>query len=332
MVDLYHRVSDRIDREWYPYHLEEYFGHGDICNHFQWFEQDTRQQVSKKLYHDHKERPFLEKLGSLYRIIDQELVEMDWQSADHTKTLPLKLPFGLEEYVKFFPKSLIVIAGAPNSGKTAWLYNFILMNTIYNGTYIFSSTSTGEGEGTGEGGLQGGEGDCIYKKRRVTLYNSETSTEQMKERFLNFDMKIPTPSPFKTYERYENFSDVVRLAPDDITVVDYVDTDSDFWQNGAELSRIYYALGKGAAVVAIQKKFHQRDFKGRTIRVDTGYGGVPTLKRASLYLSMDNNILKIVKAKSWVDPQINPNGMMFSYSLVKGCKFYNIERIYEEEE
>ena len=306
MTDLYHRVSNKIDTEWYPYHLEEYFEHSDICNHFRWFEQDTRQQVSRKLYHDYKERTFLEKLGKAYRILDQELVEMDWQGADHTKTLPLKLPFGLEEYVKFFPKSLIVIAGAPNAGKTAWLYNFILMNTIC------TSTCTN-----------------IY---RVTLYNSETSTEQMKERFLNFDMKIPNPTPFKTYERYANFADVVRLAPDDITVVDYVDTDSDFWQNGAELSRIYYALGKGAAVVAIQKKFHQRDFQGRTIRVDTGYGGVPTLKRASLYLSMENNVLKIVKAKSWVDPQINPNGMMFSYKLIKGAKFIEVERLYEEEE
>jgi hypothetical protein len=67
---------------------------------------------------------------------------------------------------------------------------------------------------------------------------------------------------------------------------------------------------------------------------DYGYGGVFTVKKARLYLSIDRstampgfNILKVVKAKSWLDPAINPNGKEFAFKLVQGCDFVNIQDV-----
>ncbi len=87
--------------------------------------------------------------NGVFRRYQTELKEIDWQKADASATIDLKFPFDIQNYVKIFPKSIIVIAGESNSGKTAFLYNFIMSN---------------------------------YENHTIDLYNSETSAEQMKER------------------------------------------------------------------------------------------------------------------------------------------------------
>ena len=72
---------------------------------------------------------------------------IDWQAADLTNVVDLAFPFSLEEYAAIYPKSIIVVAGSKNVGKTAFLYNFIWLNC---GKHI------------------------------IDLYNSETGPEQMK--------------------------------------------------------------------------------------------------------------------------------------------------------
>ncbi len=296
MSDKYRQVSSRIECDWYPFHEDEEFSQDDICRHFQWNEPDTRHAVSQKLHNDKKkDPPILEKRGKAYRIIDRECEEIDWQSADGNSVVDIILPFNLQKYVKFFPKSIIIVAGSSNAGKTAWLYNFILMN---------------------------------MHKHIITLYNSETGREQMKERFSLFEQEIPNPAPFRTIERYDNFADIIK--PNEISVIDYVDSDSDYYNSVIEISRIYRAL-KGVAVIGLQKKSNVKDKWGKVTEYDVGYGGEPTLKRASLYIAMNQGKLKIVKGKSWADRQINPNGMKFTYKLIDGCKFVNIERDYENE-
>jgi len=300
--DTYKRVSSRVETDWYPYHKEEWFSQLDIYSFFEWRESETRKLVSRKLFHDSTERkpPLLEKKGKVYRIIDDDAEEMDWQNADSTKVIDIILPFGISEYVKFFPKTIIVVAGEPNAGKTAFLYNVILDN---------------------------------MSRHIITLYNSETSSEQMKDRLSHFDTEIPNPAPFITKERYENFADIIN--PDGFSVIDYIDADNEFWSIGAEISRIYKKLNKGIVVCAIQKKENYKNFKGQEIRNTTGYGGSLTKKRPALYLTMTSSIphkLTIEKAKTWAYLTVNPNGMQWTYKLVGGAKFVNIERVGEEEE
>ena len=287
--DTYAKVSNKIDNEWYPYHRDEWFTLQDICSYFVWKEQNTRKQVTRKLYHDYTERkqPLLDKLGKAYRLIDDIAENIDWQNADTSKTIDLLLPCNLHKFVKLFPKSIICIAGEPNAGKTAFLFNVLLMNM--NKEWVF--------------------------------YNSETSREQLKERFSNFDeYEIPSPAPFKVKERYENFADVIN--PSGYTIIDYIDADNEFWTIGAEISRIHKKLTTGVCVCAIQKRPGFRNTKGQIFDSGMGYGGALTMKRPDLYITMTTqNILTIKKGKSWQNPKVNPNGMMWKYSLMKGAKF-----------
>lgn len=297
---IYKKVSSRIDSDWYPYHTDEWFTHDDVVRFFEWRDQDTKKAVSKKLYHDTAERkhPLLEKQGKAFRLVDEDAEEIDWQAADPTQTIDIALPFGLHDLVKFFPKTIILVAGEPNAGKTSFLNNVIKMN---------------------------------WHKHIITLYNSESSPEEMKERWDNFGEEIPNPPPFKTKRRYENFADIID--PNGFSVIDYIDADNEYWSIGAEISKIHKRLINGICVCAIQKKETAKNFKGETVTTNSGYGGTPTKKRPALYLLMTSfpNRLIIEKAKTWKDKSVNPNGMAWTYSLIGGAKFINIERDYNSD-
>ncbi len=227
--------------------------------------------------------------NGVFRAFQTELHEIDWQNADSSKVLDLTFPFDLQNYVKIFPKSIIVLAGESNSGKTAFLYNFIMTN---------------------------------YAKQSIDLYNSETAAEQMKERFENFETEIPVPPPWNTYERYDNFADVIN--PNHISVIDYIDFSSEVYLIGEELNNLFKKLDRGIVIAAIQKKGSYM-MKGQKITPKLGYGAEMSLKKSSLYLSMGFGTLEIVKGKSWKDPTINPSGLKWTFNLLKGAKFVNIQ-------
>jgi len=299
--DDYRKVSSRIDADWYPYHQWEWFTQDDICRHFAWVEPPTRQAVSKKLYHDSSEKApaFLEKKNRAYRIIDQTLQLMDWQGADPNKTVPLKFPFGLEKYCCIYPKSIVIVAAPKNEGKTGFLYNFIKLN---------------------------------MHEFDLDLFNSETGKEQMFQRFQPLD--IPVPSPFKVYERYDNFADVVR--PKAISVIDYLDFNSEVYLVGAEIDAIFRKLTTGVALIALQAPpptvTYERGIKKVRYR-DLAYGGGFTAKRAILYISMAANKLKLVYVKTPKNPKVNPNNMSWSFAWQEdGIHFKDIQRYYGEQE
>lgn len=233
-----------------------------------------------------------------YRKIDTEAKVIEWQSANPLNTLPLKFPFGLEEHCRIYPKSIIIVAGSKNAGKTAFLYNFIQLNM---------------GRGT------------------IDLFNSETGPEQMLERFTPLD--IPKPAPFKVYERYDNFADVIH--PDHISVIDYLDFNSEVYLVGAEIDAIFRKLNTGVAVIGLQKPPPTVTFVKGVKKVydrDLAYGGGFTAKRAVLYISMGSNKLKLVYVKIPKNPRVNPNNMSWAFSVAEdGVHFSDIQRFYGEE-
>jgi len=237
-----------------------------------------------------------------YRKVDTTALIMDWQSADPKNIVSLKFPFGLEQFVKIFPKSILIVAGSKNEGKSLFMYDFTLKN--------------------------------MYHPLGIDLYNSETGREQMKERLDNFDVEIPNPAPFRVFERYDNFADCID--PNRISVIDYLDLDSEVYMVGAEINHIFQKLDKGIAIIALQKPPSQTLYvKGvkKTISRDLAYGGGFTSKRAVLYLSLDSHILKIVFCKNKADAKINPNNMRWSFSVNdNGTKFLDIKRYYEQQD
>ena len=238
------------------------------------------------------EEGLLERKGGqhgFYRRTESEAQAINWKDADGGAILDLEFPFNLHHHVKLFPKSIVVIAGEPNAGKTALMYGVIVRN--------------------------------MYKPMPINLFNSETSGEQMRERFDNFDIEIPDPPPFNAYERYDNFADVVH--PDKISVIDYLDLNSEVYLIGDEIERIRRKLTKGVAIIGIQKNPKQ----------ELGYGGVFSAKAAALYVSMTRSsastpgILTIVKGKSWGDPKGNPNGKKWNFHIRGGAMFFEQKRV-----
>ena len=264
-------------------------------------EKGLRRVVIKQLCDDNKIQRVTGGVGA-YRKVDTTALIMDWQSADPKNIVSLKFPFGLEQFVKIFPKSILIVAGSKNEGKSLFMYDFTLKN--------------------------------MYHPLGIDLYNSETGREQMKERLDNFDVEIPNPAPFRVFERYDNFADCID--PNRISVIDYLDLDSEVYMVGAEINHIFQKLDKGIAIIALQKPPSQTLYvKGvkKTISRDLAYGGGFTSKRAVLYLSLDSHILKIVFCKNKADAKINPNNMRWSFSVNdNGTKFLDIKRFYEEQQ
>jgi hypothetical protein len=231
-----------------------------------------------------------------YRKTDNTANVVDWQKADIERVLPLRFPFGLEQYVKVYPKSIIIVAGGKNAGKTAWMYNFIMLNML---------------------------------NFPIDLFNSETGPEQMKERFE--PLNIPVPAPFTVYERYDHFSEVID--PNRIAVIDYLDMNSEVYLVGTEIDALFRKTAS-AVVIGLQKPPPTVTFiKGvkKIIDRDLAYGGGFTAKRAVLYVSMSDNKLKLVYVKTPAQPKVNPNNMIWSYVIGEdGVHFENVQRYYGE--
>jgi len=236
-------------------------------------------------------------LGSgKYRKVDNEKKVVDWQAANPDKWIPILLPFDIHTLAKIYPKSIIIVTGGKNDGKTSYLLETIKLNA---GTLDMP----------------------------VDLYNSETGPEQLKERLA--PLCFPTPAPFNVYERYDNFADVVE--PDHLSIIDYLDFNSELYLVGTEIDNIFRKLTTGVAIIGLQKPPPVKTlYKGqeKLIERDLAYGGAFTAKRAVLYISLSSHKLKLVYVKTPMQPRVNPNNMTWTYDFNETGFFNNIERSY----
>lgn len=298
--DKYGAVSNRLEVDWYPYHQNEWFSHEDICRYFQWFEQETRKMVSRKLYHDSVElgEPRLEKQGKSFRIIDREEDELDWLNADPDNVTKIHFPygvedntyFGFEDYVLIPPKSVIIVAGLSNEGKTTYCLNLMVLNMDTWKTIYFTN-----------------EMSAVGFKRRMRYFADWC------------ELTNGTGKPkFKVITRYSNYQDV--LDPDGLNIIDYLDANEqgEYYKIAPYIKGIHKKLRNGVAVIALQKPPGRSD----------AFGGANIRGVASLYVAIDKGKLEVVKAKDWTKD--NPNGKKYSFEITHGgSMFANIKGIYE---
>ena len=237
------------------------------------------------------EKNILARDGDRYRVLQLADQEIDWQNANVDDTLDIKWPLRLHDWIRLYPKSVAVVAGSPGAGKTAFLYNFILLN---------------------------------LERDDIILWTNDMEAEEMQERFIAFQTPLPVPAPWKTYRRYADFGDAIKKYPDAIHIIDYLSMQENFWAAGTELAKIDEALGRGMALVAIQKKPQQK----------LGVGGVHTAMKPKLYLSMETiavngskmGQLTIEKSRSKASPTLEPNGVRWTYNIDNGARFTNVQR------
>jgi len=215
-----------------------------------------------------------------YRLLDQNLEEIKWWEATGQE-VDIKFPFGIERYVKIFPKNLMVVAGLQNAGKSSFVLDFIRLNMKQHDIYVFNS--------------EVGKEELNERLQLMT----DIDKEELKERV-------------KFYERSGEFDVVIK--PNDINIIDYLEVTGgegrEFFMVGDAMLKIYQALEDGIAIIMLQKNYKSL----------LGLGGSRGLEKPRLYLTLDNNRVKIVKAKNWRGEH-NPNGDWAEFKLVGGNEF-----------
>jgi len=216
-----------------------------------------------------------------WRPSDTSLEEVFWWGLNGKIGENLLLPLGLLKYCYIPRPSLVLVAGIYNAGKTALCINIVNHNLEKWANNIF-------------------------------FFVSENA-EMMKAKFDALNSYIPSPPPFKTYRRTENFADVIQ--PDGLNVIDYLRVDMDKpYAISSALFQIYNKLKTGIAVVAMQKP------PGRKL----AFGGAATAFEPALYLSMDKGYIEFEKIKIPRKLDYDPYSIRITFRIRKGVDFYEI--------
>lgn len=155
-----------------------------------------------------------------YRVIDTQCDLIDWRNIQ-ADILPVKWPFGIEQYVKIMPGNIIAIAGEPNAGKTGFLLNVVEKNM-----HMFD----------------------------VNYFSSEMGASEFHVRIKNFEpVRKMDQWKFKAFERSSNFGDVIKPGVGVVNIIDFMELHDDFWRIGGMMKEIHDKLKGAIAIVALQK-------------------------------------------------------------------------------
>jgi len=226
-------LAERIE-EWVK-DTNSWFSYADIDKEFNIHgdnDKSNRRMIIKRLHEAGKLEPH-PKDNKLYRYVNVNVRLIDFKSANLHKPIAIKYPFGIEYYFNTYPGNIIVVAGSPDAGKTAFLLNLIKLNQ--NDFSIF-------------------------------YQSSEMGESELQNRLMNFeDMELQDWN-FTAEERSSNFADVIR--PDCINIIDYLELCGDFYMIAEYLKQIHDKLNDGIAIVALQKDPKARQGRGGTFGLE----------------------------------------------------------------
>lgn len=160
--------------------------------------------------------------SGLYRIVNARMDELDFMNAD-TTPFNIRFPLGVHEMVEIYKKSVIVLAGEPNAGKTAYMLNVARKN---------------------------------MDEHKVMYFSSEMGAAELQIRLKKFNQPLESWKKVKWIGKSGDFKDVID--PNGLNIIDYLEVAKDFYEIGGMLTDIFNALDTGVAVVGIQKP-HGRD-------------------------------------------------------------------------
>lgn len=218
-----------------------------------------------------------------YRRPDREVYRIDLRGGAASRPCNITMPLGEHRLAEIYPGNIILLAGETNAGKTAWALSLARAN---------------------------------MDKFDVHYFSSEMGEEEFLKRLSMFQDITPADWNMQVYERSQGFADVIvpGEAADKpvLNIIDFLEVHDQFWRISAELAAIHDALKGAVCVVCIQKSLGERA---------TGVGGSFSLHKPRLALALRRNEIEIVKAKNWVDPRVNPNGLIRSFVLENGVRF-----------
>jgi hypothetical protein len=220
-----------------------------------------------------------------FRRVDKELNVMDLTEVN-TKYLDIKLPLDLHELSGTRQRNIILVAGTPNVGKTAFMLNVARLN--------------------------------LNRGMNIRYFTSEMGREELSSRLKLFEPEVPysfwiNNNAIKFCDHSTGYAD--RLDPDGINIIDYLEIPDKFWMIGPELKSFYDRLETGIAIVALQKKYGQR----------LGRGAEFGEEKPRLYITLESNppegnIATIIKCKNHIRKDVSPTYMECVFNVIQGAK------------
>jgi len=301
--DTYGETDDPDRLELLPQIIEDYVGKSngyftveEIDREFQirsTAEKAVRRSTLQRLHTNNIVQPHAT-ANNRYRKVDDTMEVFDLTNIEEPDPLPIEFPLGLHQQVDMYEGSLFVLAGSPNSGKSAFLLNTALLNRDrFNVKYVNSEMGAQE------------------LMKRLTLFKDVPLEEWRKIVFA---------------QKQGNMVDAVRykdlIAPT-LFIVDFLSIQGEeFFRIGSDLEHMANAIGnKGVLIVAIQKKNGEANIYGR--------GAEFSAERARLYCSLDrlpssgNNVIQIVKGKNW-HGDVQPDGLRKEFKIQRGSTLEDI--------
>lgn len=241
-----------------------------------------------------------------YRPIVSDIKKMN---LDRREIIPvnLPLPLNLSNYVRILPKSIIIVGGATNAGKTSFCLTTMLnlLQESCNNRERDSNIPPVHVRSLG--------GGCLSKMRYL---NVEASEEEMINRF-----EFLSPEDYNTLVNNVEFIDRPRnwskaIIPDGINFLDYLAIYDKFYEIGKIIDDIHQQLTTGIAMILVQKKANEELPRGAAFAIE----------RSRLAITLDTNedhgfICKVNKLKIPVDFKKRINGYECDYTIGEDIKF-----------
>ena len=173
-------------REWIDFAADGVFAIGDIMQSLRLsgrLDEQNVSQILRRLVSEEKIERTGERRG-VFRPIES-VCERIMLTEDVSPGVDIKYPFGLERLVKTYPKNIVVVAGEPDAGKTAFLLNLAYLN----------------------------------RAKRVCYFSSEMGKDELVARCKKFNQPLEQWST-EFFDRAGDFHDVIQ--PDDINIIDFL--------------------------------------------------------------------------------------------------------------
>ena len=213
-----------------------------------------------------------------YRAIDKEYDTLNFKGKNPTGYFDIKYPFALEEYVRTPRRSVVVVGGSVDAGKSGFAHNLIALN---------------------------------YGKYKIILFDSENSDAEIEERLSKHDGYMDWADDL-VRSRSDDFEDVIE--PDALNIIDYLEAPENLWEIRRPLRRIRDKLGQGVAVIMLQKPEgrdlpYGKDWAKQLARIVLAMeGGVIKILKGKSWTQKDVNPVglrwsfKLVGGEKFVNP------------------------------
>ncbi|HZV47857.1 MAG TPA: bifunctional DNA primase/polymerase [Thermodesulfovibrionales bacterium] len=207
----------------------------------------TNRSKSLQVYKDKNIIIKDKRIKGKWHVLDSTIEWVDLNKADDTP-FNVVLPFDLHKLISIPTKSIILLAGTSNAGKTTFILEILKLNIRqeYEKIYLMSEM-----------------GDGMYK-RRVSKFTQSISDWQ---------------ANIKAASRSYDFEGVIQHHNQNgLTCIDFLEeVDGEYFKIPTSIRNIYDALKTGVAVIAIQKKSQSQ----------YGKGGEATREKPVLYMTLD---------------------------------------------